>query len=85
MNRKLSKYDAFCSDDNEEVDIMPTALKIIEDEKAFSRGMEEYLKKLQKQAEKSKTQAKKDAIKALKKTGVIDENGKAKERIVSWE
>lgn len=70
---------------DEEVNIMPTALKIIEDEKVFSRGMEMYLRKLQEQAEKSRTQAKKDAIKALKKTGVIDKNGKVKERIVSWD
>lgn len=64
---------------------MTEASKIIRDEEAFSRGMEVYLKKLQKQAKTSKAQAKKDAIEALKRTGVIEENGEPKERIVSWE
>lgn len=62
-----------------------TAAKIIEDSEAFSRGMGAYLKKLQEQAKTSKIQAKKDAIEALKRTGVLDKNGEPKERIVSWE
>ena len=68
-----------------EVDIMPTAVKIIHDERIYVEQMRAYVEKLEEQAETSEKQAKKDAIKALKETGVINKNGKLKKKIVSWE
>lgn len=71
--------------ENKEVDIMPTALKIIDDEKIFAEKMKLYIRKLESQAEFSEVQAKKDAKKALLETGVINKNGTIKKKIVSWE
>ncbi|MGN0560861.1 MAG: hypothetical protein ACI4K8_07380 [Candidatus Fimenecus sp.] len=64
---------------------MPTAVKIISDEEIFVGKMRLYVEKLEQQARNSKEQATNDAIKALKETGVINENGSSKKKIVSWE
>lgn len=70
---------------DKEVEIMPTAIKIINDEKVFAEKMRIYVENLEKQAEVATDQAKKEAKKALKETGVIDKNGAVKKKIVSWE
>ena len=69
----------------EEVDIMPTAVKIINDERIYAQQMRAYVEKLEEQAKHSKEDAKKEAKKALIATGVINENGSSKTKIVSWE
>lgn len=85
MCEKSLNKDAFLSFKDEEVDVMPTAVKIISDEKIFVGKMRLYVEKLEQQARNSKEQATNDAIKALKETGVINENGSSKKKIVSWE
>lgn len=69
----------------EEVDIMPTAVKIINDERIYAQKMKAYVEKLEEQAKCSKEDAKKEAKEALIATGVINENGSSKTKIVSWE
>lgn len=69
----------------EEVDIMPTAVKIINDERIYAQQMKAYVEKLEEQAKYSKEDAKKEAKEALIATGVINENGSSKTKIVSWE
>lgn len=68
-----------------ENEFMNIAAKITDDELIYSKGLQEYLKMLQKQKNDDPEEAKKDAIKALKKTGVINKNGTPKKKIVSWE
>ena len=85
MDEKSSNKNGFFSVENKEVDIMPTAMKLIDDERIFVKEMELYVQKLKMQSQTSKKQAQADAKKALKKTGVINKNGTAKKKIVSWE
>ncbi len=85
MCEKSLNKDTFLSFKDEEVDVMPTAVKIISDEEIFVGKMRLYVEKLEQQARNSKEQATNDAIKALKETGVINENGSSKKKIVSWE
>lgn len=85
MNRKSTSLDNNVDCVNKEVDIMPTALKIIHDERIYAKNMKAYVEKLEKQAKLSTNQAKEDATRALKKTGVINCNGSSKKKIVSWE
>ncbi len=85
MFEKLTNLDNNSNCNDKEVDIMPTAVKIIHDERIFAEQMREYVEKLEEQAKTSKSQAKKDAVKALKETGVINNNGSSKKKIVSWE
>ena len=85
MNGKSSNERNSFLVKNKEVDIMPTAIKLIDDERVFVKEMELYVQKLKKQSENSKKQAQLDAKIALKKTGVINRNGKVKKKIVSWE
>ncbi len=85
MNRDIVKKDKNSLSIEKEVDIMPTALKIINDEKVFAEKMKIYVERLEKQALDSEEQAKEDAKKALRETGVINKNGTIKKKIVSWE
>lgn len=85
MSEKSTSLDNDVDCDDKEVDIMPTAVKIIHDERIYAENMRAYVEKLEKQAKASTSQAKKDATKALKKTGVINRNGSSKKKIVSWE
>ncbi|MDE5994692.1 MAG: hypothetical protein K2G60_04180 [Oscillospiraceae bacterium] len=85
MVEKWTSSDNNSDCNDKEVDIMPTAVKIIHDERLFAEQMREYVARLEEQAKTSKTQAKKDAVKALKETGVINNNGSSKKKIVSWE
>ena len=50
---------------------MTTDVKIIQDEREYVEKMKLYFLRLKKQAEISKSDAKIDAVKALKETGVI--------------
>lgn len=85
MSENIVKKDKNLLSIDKEVDIVPTALKIINDEKVFAENMRIYVEELEKRALSSKEQAKKDAKKALKETGVINKNGTVKKKIVSWE
>ena len=85
MSGNIVKKDKNLLSIDKEVDIVPTALKIINDEKVFAENMRIYVEELEKRALSSKEQAKKDAKKALKETGVINKNGTVKKKIVSWE
>lgn len=85
MFEKQTELDNNFNCDNKEVDIMPTAVKIIHDERIFAEQMREYVERLEEQAKTSTNQAKKDAVRALKETGVINNNGSSKKKIVSWE
>ncbi len=64
---------------------MPTDKKIVEDEQVFAQKMAMYVEELRKQAEENPEKAKEDAVQALKETGVLDEDGETKNKIVSWE
>ena len=57
--------------------------KILQDELIYANEMKTYLYNLKAQARLSPEQAKKDAIDALKRTGVIEKDGSAKIKIVS--
>lgn len=59
--------------------------KILEDETAYATAIRTYLFTLTEQSKENAEQAKKDAIEALKRTGVVNDNGTAKDKIVSWE
>lgn len=85
MSEKSTHLDNEKRKSDKEVDIMPTAVKIIHDERLFVEQMRIYVKNLEEQAETSESQAKMDAKKALKHTGVINNNGTSKKKIVSWE
>lgn len=85
MVEKTTDLDNGFECKNMEVDIMPTAVKIIHDERIFAEQMREYVEQLEQEAKTSKEKARKDAVKALKETGVINNNGSAKKKIVSWE
>lgn len=85
MSKDIVEKDKNSLSKDKEVDIMPTALKIINDEKVFAEKMKIYVEKLERQARDSEEQAKQDAKKALRETGVIDKNGTIKKKIVSWE
>lgn len=85
MSEDIVKKSKNLLSTDKEVDIMPTALKIINDEKVFAEKMKIYVEKLEKQAKESEQQAKEDAKKALRETGVINKNGTIKKKIVSWE
>lgn len=85
MNEDIVEKNKNSLSKNKEVDIMPTALKIINDEKVFAEKMKIYVEKLERQAQDSEEQAKKEARKALRETGVINKNGTIKKKIVSWE
>lgn len=64
---------------------MTTAAKIHEDENAFARDMGSYIKQLRQRWEESPETAYREASESLRRSGVADENGKVKDKIVSWE
>ncbi len=64
---------------------MQTAVKIINDEKEYAQKMEIYVTQLENQAKTSREDAINEAEKALIATGVINADGSAKRKIVSWE
>lgn len=68
-----------------EVDAMLTAAKYLIQEDSLSAEMKKYIQELVVQGEKMPRQAKIEAIEALRRTGVLTEDGKEKEKIVSWE
>lgn len=49
------------------------------------KEMDAYIKKMKRQKGKSLEAARAEARKALIRTGVLDKDGRPKERIVSWE
>lgn len=52
------------------------------DSQKFLQAMDAYINQLKKMP---KEQAKKESLAALKRTGVLTENGETKKKIVSWE
>lgn len=68
-----------------EVVNMKPAVLLREDETVYIREMDLYIAKLRKQLDSSKIKAREDARQALLRTGVITNDGKTKENIVSWE
>ena len=68
-----------------EVSAMITAVKLQEEENALTLKLAAYLERLKEQERESREQAILDAKAALKRTGVTDNNGKTKEKIVTWE
>lgn len=63
---------------------MTTAAKIYEDERSFARGMDIYINELRQRWEASPETAYREASESLRRSGVADENGKIKDKIVSW-
>lgn len=61
-----------------------TARPLLQDG-TFAKEMRAYLENLKRQQVNSQEQATKDAMSALKRTGVVAEDGKVKKKIVSWE
>lgn len=68
-----------------EVDAMLTSAKSLIQEDFLVVEMKKYIQELMAQGEKRPGQAKKEAIEALRRTGVLTEDGEEKEKIVSWE
>ncbi len=64
---------------------MNTAIKLQSAEVEFIKEMDNYIKKLKEQQTNSKETAYKEARDALFRTGVANENGKPKNKIVTWE
>lgn len=64
---------------------MPTTVSLRESEEVFIREMNSYIEVLRKQQQLSKNTARKNARIALIRTGVLTEDGKEKEKIVTWE
>lgn len=60
---------------------MTTTVSLRESEEVFIKEMTSYIEVLKKQKKLSKT----DAKIALIRTGVLTEDGKEKEKIVTWE
>lgn len=48
-------------------------------------GMKKYIAKLMEEGTKAPEKTREEAIEALKRTGVLSEDGKTKDEIVSWE
>lgn len=69
----------------QEVDIMKAAVKLLEDDMTFAKGMRGYIAELRKQQESSPAQSQKEARAALRRTGVTTSKGVTKKKIVSWE
>lgn len=61
---------------------MQTAVLLQKKDNEMLSEMDIYIKKLQQQP---KAKAKSEAVKALKRTGVLNAKGSAKVKIVSWE
>ena len=74
------------SDHNDNIDKGATPMEIAvmlqKRDKELISEMDAYILKLKQQP---KTEAKGHAIKALKRTGVLNSNGRTKKKIVSWE
>ena len=68
-----------------EVGVMPTTVSLRESEEVFIREMNSHIEVLKKQQQLSKAIARKNAKIALIRTGVLTEDGKEKEKIVTWE
>ena len=61
---------------------MSTAVLLQEKQRKYLEEMDSFIAQLQQDASQ---EAKKEAVLALKRTGVINKNGKQKKKIVSWE
>lgn len=68
-----------------EVGIMSTTVSLRESEETFIREMRSYVVTLKQQQKESRYLARKEAKSALIRTGVLTEEGKEKEKIVTWE
>lgn len=67
----------------QEVDAMFTTAQYLIQEDELSLRMREYINSRKQEA--MSPQARQEALDALRRMGVVDENGKPKEEIVSWE
>ncbi len=68
-----------------EVDAMLTTAKSLIQEDFLVAEMKKYIQELIAHGEEMPGQAKTEAIEALRRTGVLTEDGEEKEKIVSWE
>lgn len=64
---------------------MSTTVSLRESEETFIREMRSYVVTLKQQQKESRYLARKEAKSALIRTGVLTEEGKEKEKIVTWE
>lgn len=71
--------------DKKEALFMETAVILRKDEMAMAQAMKKYVCEMQKDALKNPESAKKEAKKALIRTGVATPRGNLKKIIVSWE
>lgn len=69
----------------EKIDIVSTAVKLREDELVFANELRDYVLSLKEEYKDSPDKARDAAKEALIRTGVMSEDGVAKEKIVSWE
>lgn len=70
------------SEKRKETSAMSTAVLLQEKQRKYLEEMDSFIAQLQQDASQ---EAKKEAVLALKRTGVINKNGKQKKKIVSWE
>ena len=70
------------SETRKETSAMSTAVLLQEKQRKYLEEMDSFIAQLQQDASQ---EAKKEAVLALKRTGVINKNGKQKKKIVSWE
>ena len=54
-------------------------------ENSLVEGMKKYIAKLMEEGTKAPEKTREEAIEALTRTGVLSEDGKTKDEIVSWE
>lgn len=71
-----------CTNDTKDGMTVKTAIALQKDDAKFLEEMDRYIEQLKSRPPQV---AKKEAREALYRTGVIDQNGKLKENIVSWE
>lgn len=67
------------------LDIMNTAAKLRDDEYAFATEFEAYIESLIRKRDQSREEFANESRTALVRTGVLNDDGKAKDKIVTWE
>ena len=63
-------------------DTMAVATMLRKKEQARFEEVDRYIERLRKMP---REEARRESVEALKRTGVLDESGKSKKKIVSWE
>lgn len=82
MKNNNNESDDKAKNIEKEATSMQTAVLLQKKDNQMLSEMDSYIKQLQQQP---RDKAKTEAVKALKRTGVLSSKGTAKKKIVSWE